>query len=238
MSQQTNVERLFEALITGNRDSARRVVRDASETTPNPRVLLTELFWPTHELIEKLHRADQVDQIAYHLGTRLLRVLVDQTSAMLAPPVAKTKSVFAACGPSQGEELAAQIAVDLLESSGFEVTFTGGGVPGDEILAQVQQRQPDYLVLFASAASDLPDIRMIIDRIKEIGACNRTKIVVGGGVFARAEGLAEEIGAGMSATSPMELVEMLSTQTLQARFRAAAPSKVATSRPAAKRRAA
>ncbi|MFZ4573621.1 MAG: cobalamin B12-binding domain-containing protein [Phycisphaerales bacterium] len=238
MNQQTNVERLFEALITGDRDSARRVARDASERTSSARALLTDLFWPTHELIEKLHRSDQLDQIAYHLSTRLLRVLVDQTSALLPAPVAKTKTVFAACGPSQGEELAAQIAVDLLENSGFEVTFTGGGVPGDEILGQVQSRQPDYLVLFASAPSDLPDIRMLIDRIREIGACQRTRIVVGGGVFARAEGLAEEIGAGMSAASPMELVEMLTTQNLQARFRAAPTQRQAATKPTGKRRAA
>ena len=34
-------------------------------------------------------------------------------------------------------------------------------------------------------------------------------MVVGGGVFNRAEGLAEEIGADMWAKSPMDLAEML-----------------------------
>jgi methanogenic corrinoid protein MtbC1 len=221
---------LFETLITGNRDMARRVVKEITDKGASPRVVMTELFWPTHELIEKLHRADQLEQIAYHLSTRMLRVLVDQTAAALPMPSSRTKSIFAACGPSQGEELGAQMAVDLLESSGFDVTFTGGGVPGDEILAQVQERQPDYLVLFASAPSDLPDIRMIIDRIREIGACNRTKIVVGGGVFNRAEGLAEEIGAQLSASSPMDLVELLTSSTMNVRFAPAAETKPSTTR--------
>lgn len=236
MSQQANVERLFEALITGNRDFARRVVRDVSDKVGSPRSLITDLFWPTHELIEKLHREDQIDQVAYHLGTRLLRVLVDQTSALLPAASKKTRTIFAACGPSQGEELGAQMAVDLLESSGFDVTFTGGGVPGDEILSEVQQRQPDFLLMFASAASDLPDIRMVIDRIREIGACNRTKIVVGGGVFNRAEGLAEEIGASMCASSPMDLVEMLTTQNVQHRFRAVPEAKTTTTTGASRKR--
>ncbi|MFN7337811.1 MAG: B12-binding domain-containing protein [bacterium] len=209
MSQQQNIERLFESLITGNRDWARRVVRDAGAPECSAKELLSELFWPTHELIEKLHRADQIDQVAYHLSTRLLRPLVDQASAQLPAPTSKNRTIFAACGPSQSEELGAQIAVDLLESAGFEVTFAGGGVPGDEILAQVQQRQPDYLLLFCSAPSDLPGIREIVDQINEIGACGDTKIVVGGGVFNRAEGLAEEMGISMCVTSPMEAVEKL-----------------------------
>lgn len=227
MSQEILIERLFETLISGNRDAARKVVRDAAEGGATPRRVMTDLFWPTHELLEKLHRADQIDQVAYHLSTRLLRVLVDQTAALLPMPSARTRTVFAACGPSQGEELAAQIAVDLLECAGFDVTFAGGGVPADEVLSQVQTRQPDYLLLFSSAASDLPDIRMLIDRIKEIGACTKTKMVVGGGVFNRAEGLAEEIGIDLYASDPLEVVELLSSSNIQARFRAQSEAKPA-----------
>ena len=157
-----------------------------------------------------------MDQMAYHLSTRLLRVMVDQVAAKLELPALRSRTVFAVCGPSQGEELAAQMAVDLLESSGFSVAFSGGGVPGDEIIAQVQERQPDILLMFASAASDLPEIRAIVDRLKEIGACQSTRIVVGGGVFNRAEGLAEEIGIEFSVANPLELVEMLADEPLRA----------------------
>jgi methanogenic corrinoid protein MtbC1 len=158
-------------------------------------------------------------------------MLVDQGAARLTVPQVRTKTLFAACGPSEGEELAAQMAVDLLESNGFNVTFTGGGIPADEILAQVQSRQPDVLLLFASAASDLPGIRSIIDTLKEIGACHETKIVVGGGVFNRADGLAEEIGADMWAYSPADLVDLLVTSAHEEAIehtRRAAPTAAAS----------
>lgn len=216
MSQEVQVDRFFETLVNGNRDAARTIVSEAVKRSTSARTVINQLLWPAHELIEKLHRSDQIDQMAYHLSTRLLRVMVDQVAAKLEIPTNRSRTVFAVCGPSQSEELGAQMAVDLLESSGFHVTFSGGGVPGDEIIAQVQERQPDVLLMFASAASDLPDIRMVIDRLKEIGACHSTRIVVGGGVFNRAEGLAEEIGAELSAASPLELVELLSDEPIRA----------------------
>ncbi len=232
MNQEVLVERLFESLVNGDRAGARAVVQQSIAQKVTAESLLTEVFWPTHEMIERLFKADQMTTIAYHLSTRLLRMLVDQTAGLLSLGTPNGKTVFAACGPSQGEELACQMACDLLESQGFEVTFAGGGIPGDELLAQVQERHPSYLVLFASAASDLPDIRSVIDSLREIAACPETTIVVGGGVFNRAEGLAEEIGAHLSVGSPSELVEMLLDGQTAADFERApaAPAKAGKSR--------
>ncbi|MHC4615117.1 MAG: hypothetical protein ACYTAU_16265, partial [Planctomycetota bacterium] len=79
----------------------------------------------------------------------------------------------------------------------------------DEVLAEVGARNPDILLMFASAPGDAPHIRKLIDTIRGIDAHPQLQIVVGGGVFNRAEGLAEEIGADLWAKSPAELLEKL-----------------------------
>jgi methanogenic corrinoid protein MtbC1 len=229
MSQEVLVERFFETLVSGDRQAARSIVQETLDDNVSPEMLLTDLYWPAHEMIERLYKSDQMEMISYHLATRLLRMLVDQAAARLTVPQVRARTVFATCGPSQGEELAAQMAVDLLEANGFEVTFTGGGIPADEVLEQVQSRQPEILLLFASAASDLPGIRTIIDTLREIGACKRTQVVVGGGVFNRADGLAEEIRADQWAYSPADLVDLLVTSVAEAQETTAqrAPASVA-----------
>lgn len=199
-------ERLFESLISGDRAAARSVLDDATNAGFTPERIVADLCWPTYELVEKLHRGDKLSTLAHHMATRLLRVLVDQTSAKFTRKPSNGRSVFAVCGPTDADELAAQMAADLLDVEGFEVSFAGGGIANDEILERVQDTQPDVLVMFANAPSDLPNIRELIDTIHEIGACSRVQIAVGGGVFNRAEGLAEEIGADLWATDPRELV--------------------------------
>jgi len=209
LNQDALLATFFETLVNGDRAAARTIVQDTINRGVATETLINNLFFPVYEKIETLFRADQITTVSYNLATRLLRTLIDQAAARLHVPAVKTKTIFAVCGQSQSEELAAQMAVDLLEAGGCQVTFSGGGIPADEVLAQVHERRPDVLLMFASAASDLPDVREIIDQIREIGAVKRTQIVVGGGVFNRAEGLAEEIHCDLWAASPLELVEVI-----------------------------
>lgn len=209
MSQDILVERFFETLISGVRPAARELVDETLATGVSPATLLTDLFWPTYELIERLYRSDQLTKLSHHLSTRLLRVLVDQNAARLKAQPRRNRSVMAFCGPRDSDELGAQMAVDLLEQAGFDVSFAGGNIPNDEILQAVHETKPDVLLMFASGPSDLPQIRQLIDTLHEISACPDLQMVVGGGVFNRAEGLAEEIGADMWAASPLELVELM-----------------------------
>jgi len=209
VSHEHLVDRLFEILISGDRNAARAFVAEANRQGISAESLISDIYWPTYEMIERLYRKDQMTAIAHNLSTRLLRVLVDQTAQRLNVAAPLGSSVFAVCGPNDPDELAAQMAVDLLEARGFTVSFAGGGIASDEILAQVQESRPDYLLLFASAPGDLPGIRSMIDQIREIGAVRKMRVVVGGGVFNRAQGLAEEIGAESWASSPRDLADVM-----------------------------
>lgn len=212
MSHNFTIERIIEALIDGDRREARNIVTQVLDAGRNSEELICDLLWPAYETIDRLYRADQITTLGHNLATRLLRQLVDQAASTIlatATTEGEGRSILAFCGPSESEELAAQMAVDLLEARGFSVRFAGAGVANDEILGQLHEARPDALLMFASAPGDLPAIRGLIDTIREIGACADTQIVVGGGVFNRAEGLAEEIGADLWAADPLDLVETM-----------------------------
>lgn len=212
MQQTALVERLFETLITGDRQMARLVANQARQTLGGAQQVITDLFWPTHQMIEKLFRADQLSRLNHHMAVRLLRQLIDQNASNLTFNYDQNKSIMVFCGANENEELGAQMAVDIMEANGYTVFFGGAGIAADEIIARVNDDKPSVLMMFCSAAQDLPEIRKIIDELREIGAANGTQIALGGGVFNRAEGLAEEIGADLWATSPMEMAELLTLE--------------------------
>lgn len=209
MSQQALMERLFGVLVSGDRAGAKQIVQETLDQGASAQRVITDLLWPTYSTIEKMYRSDKMTTLVHHMSTRLLRVLTDQTAMHLEHEASNGRTVLAFCGPTDADELGAQMAVDLMEAGGFSVRFAGGGIAGDEILEEVQSTQPHALVMFASAPSDLPEIRRIIDNISEIGAWKHTQVIVGGGVFNRADGLAEEIGADLWASTPGELVEAM-----------------------------
>jgi MerR family transcriptional regulator, light-induced transcriptional regulator len=232
VNRETLLERFFEILISGDRPAARQLIAEQLTSGVPARRIVSDLLWPAHELIDRMHRADHLSNVSYHLATRLLRVLVDQAFAKLEVAPFNGRTIFAACGTTDGEELGAQIAVDLLECAGFRVIFGGGGLPADEIRMQVHERQPEILLMFASSPTDLPGIRELIDTINEIGAARKVRIAVGGGVFNRAEGLAEEIGAHIWAASPMEMVEVLLAGTVYQEARTPQVAARTSARPA------
>ena len=207
------MERFFTALISGERATARTVVQELLSSECKPEQVISDLFWPTLEQVQKLHRNDQLSDLAHHYATRLLRGLVDQLQVHLAQAPARHKKVLLTCGPNEPEELAGQLAADMLEADGYEVYFVGGGVANDEIVAQLGELNADVLCVFGAAASTVPFTRLLIDRLHDIGVCPKLQIVVGGGVFNRAEGLAEEIGADLWAATPQELVAQMATQS-------------------------
>ncbi len=209
VNQELIIDQLIERAVDGDRNGARAVVGNTIDHGMPAEQLVTDVLWPAYETVQRLHREDALSELGHRLATRLLRVLVDQAYQRYDIQPLNGRSVFAVCGPTDADELGGQIAVDLLEREGFEVAYSGGGIANDEILERLQRTQPDVLLMFASAPGDLPVIRALIDTIREIGACSGIQIVVGGGVFSRAHGLAEEIGADLWADEPIDLVETM-----------------------------
>jgi methanogenic corrinoid protein MtbC1 len=212
VDQEIIVERLFEKLITGDRTGARAIVEETAEAGVTSEELAHTVYWPALDMVSSLYRADQLSRLGHHYATRLLRSLVDQAQARYEQKADRSRTILMFSGSSEADELAGQLVADLIEADGYELWFGGGGVAADEVLAEVGARNPDVLLMFASAPSDAPHIRKLIDTIRGIDAHPGLQIVVGGGVFNRAEGLAEEIGADLWARDPRELLERLTSE--------------------------
>ena len=221
------VESLIPVLLQGDRATARTQVARALASGLTAEAFTEQVAWPIHESLHKLHRHDQIERLSFNYATRLLRSVVDQVQMGYARAERNGQTVMLFCGSGENEDLGGQMAADLLEASGYQVLFAGGGVARDEILEETQRRRPDFLVLFASSATDAPGIRAVVDQIREIRATPDMEIAVGGGVFNRADGLAEAIGVSRSARTPLDLV-----RTLQAPAPATAQAKPAAARPA------
>jgi methanogenic corrinoid protein MtbC1 len=212
MHHEVTIDRLFQAIICGDRISTRTIVAETVTSGAPAEELAHEVYWPLVDTINSLFRTDQLSMLAHHYAIRLLRTLVDQAQARFTQKPRNGRKVLMFSGPTESDDLSAQLAADLTEAEGYEVLFAGGGIANDEILACVGEQKPDVLLLFSAAPSDAPNIRQLIDHIRRVGACPNLQIVVGGGVFNRADGLAEEIGADVWAKTPQQLLEKLVAQ--------------------------
>ena len=197
------VERYMEPLLAGNRLGCRELIRSQLDANVSGRQLYEELLWPAMSELDKLYRNDKINTAVEHMATRINRALADQLQQSLEHAETKDKRILIICADGEPEELGAQMCSDLFEADGWEVYFVGGGIPNDEVLSLVGQLRPHILLVFGTQPRGVPQVRVLIDLIREV-ACNPTmNIMTSGGVFNRADSLWKEVNADLFAqTAP------------------------------------
>lgn len=224
-----DIEQFIKLLVAGDRVGCREFLREYIAAGNDSLQALETLVWPACAAIDQLSRKDQILPIHEHAAMMLLAQLVQRLECGLVKHPARCRQVIVTSGRSPSEELAAEIFAGLAEADGFDVVFLGGGVESDDLFAEVGRRLPGFVVSFAAAGADAPRLRRLIDAVRRQDPVPGLQIGVGGGVFERVPGLADEIGAHFSGDTPFDMLEALQ--------RAAAGARSGTSRSTEGRRA-
>ena len=213
MIKQNILARYLEPLLRGDRRACRTVIEESLQSGIPANSVYVHIIWPVMLEIEKLLRADKITPVQEHLATRVNRTIVDQLQNKLPRRPRRNKKMAVCCAPEELQELAAQIITDLFESDGWEVRFLGGGLTNDDILAFINEYAPALLSIHGTAPKQAPDVRRLIDTIKSVNAWPDMRIMVSGGLFDRAEGLWQEMEADLYATTPLEALDLASSDT-------------------------
>ncbi|HEX2970989.1 MAG TPA: B12-binding domain-containing protein [Tepidisphaeraceae bacterium] len=200
----------LELLLAGDRLATRDLVATTLEQGTAPHDLLTQLIWPTMELLQDLYREDRISITQLNLATRLNRSITDQLTGLLDQKPANGRTVLILCGDDEPEELGGQLCADLFEAEGHTVRFAGGGIPNDEVLKLIGELRPNLLIFFGTLPTGMPAVRNLIDYLREVNSCPEMQIMCCGGIYKRAEGLAEEIGADLYAPDGATAVQVAS----------------------------
>jgi len=197
----------LEHVFAGKRCQARELVFGALDRGVGARKLLRNLIWPAMEQIEKLYREDHILRIVEHMATRINRMIADQLHGFLARAPKTGQRMVVISGEGQQAELGAQIMADLFEADGWSVYLLGAGVPNDEILQFVGNVKADVLGIYGMHAAGAPTVRNLIALVREVGTCEDMQVLVVGGVFNRAQGLADEVKADLFGKNIAEAIK-------------------------------
>jgi MerR family transcriptional regulator, light-induced transcriptional regulator len=194
--------RYMQPLLGGRRAECFELISEALRAGTPAETLICDVIWPATAQIERLYNDDRINAAAEHMACRINRTAADQLQAHLTRRPPRGRRVLVASADTEGQELGAQIVADLFQADGWEVFFVGGGVPDDEILSLVGQLRPHMLLIFGAHPEAVANTRAMVERIRDVGVCPTMNIVVTGGIFNRADGLWQEIGADAFCDTP------------------------------------
>jgi methanogenic corrinoid protein MtbC1 len=215
IAQSSIADSYLQTLIAGERRAARQVIEDSMNCGVEAFEILTRLIWPVMEQLQYLYKEDRVSKLTLNMATRLNRSIADQVAAKLEYSAVNGKKALLVCGDDEPEELGGQICTDLFEAEGWEMKFAGGGVPNDEVLSMIGDFRPDVLILFATKPTGMPAVRKLIDYLREVNSNPTMQIMCCGGIYKRAEGLAEEIGADLFAPDAADAIRIVSDNPMR-----------------------
>jgi methanogenic corrinoid protein MtbC1 len=204
----SRIERYIKPLLQGDRADCRAVIEQCFFEGASAMELINELLWPAMELVQSYYRDDRINRSTLNLATRLNRTITDQVCSKLERKPDNGRKVLIFCGADEPEELGGQITADLFEADGWTTRFAGGGVPEDEVLNFIGEFRPNLLVMFGTLPSGVPAVRKLIDYLREVNSCPDMQVMCCGGIYKRAEGLSEEIGADLYAPDGAHAVDI------------------------------
>lgn len=208
MIKEAILEKYLTSLLSGDRIASRSVIEETLQSGIPAHQVYVDVIWPIMVEVDSLYRAGKIDSAQEAFASRINRTIVNQLQNKLPRRPGKVKKVVIFTASNEQAELGGQMITDLFESDGWESRFLGGTCSNDDILSFIHSFSPDVLVLYGMNGPQAPAVRQLIDKVREISAWPDMRIMLSGGVFGRAEGLWEEIGADLYAEDPAQAVQM------------------------------
>ena len=203
-------ERYLAAVLEGSRRTAFGVVDEAFNDGVGLRDLYLGVFQPAMRDIGRLWQENRITVADEHLATAITQAAMARLyDELFRDGGGPGPLLIAACADTERHELGLRMICDVLEMEGWDTVFLGATVPIEDLVAMVRERRPDVVALSASIAPHLPRVRETIRAIRDAVPDAVPLIAVGGRAFADDPGLAERLGADLTATDAVEAARLL-----------------------------
>lgn len=215
MMKRFSPERYLSSLLAGDRMTCRVIIEEVLQSGATAHDVYMDMIWPMMVEIDTLYRDDRITPSQEAMASRINRSIVNQLQNKLPRRPMTEKRVVIVTSATEQAELGGQMTADLFESDGWQCRFLGGTVNAEDVLEFIGGYAPDVLLLYGFNGKDAPSVRCLIDRIRQVNAWPEMRVMLSGGVFSRADGLWEEIGADVYAETAAEAVEIASSGDCQ-----------------------
>lgn len=199
----------LQASLRGDRQAAFGLVRELLRGGRSIPEVYARVLEPAQYEAGRLWECNAITVAEEHMATAVTQSVMGQCYPLL-PRSASCRGKMVLTGP-QGErhQIGAHMVADVLEAYGWDVRFLGTNMPHDGILQVVQEHRPDWVGISASTLLSLPQVRQLIEDVRERFGSEAPRIIVGGSAFRFAPRAWQEVGADAVGTSLDQAIAIL-----------------------------
>jgi 5-methyltetrahydrofolate--homocysteine methyltransferase len=186
--------KLYDAILNGDEKLAVQLSSEALNEGADPSELISKWMIPAMDEVGRLFEAQDYYVPELLLAGRAMKAALEPIRPLLAASgVQPTGRVVLGTVKGDLHDIGKNLVGSMLEGAGFEVIDLGIDVGTEKFLEAVRNNNPDILALSALLTVTMPEMKKVIDAVRQAGMHGQVKVLVGGAPVTRE--YAAEIGA-------------------------------------------
>jgi corrinoid protein of di/trimethylamine methyltransferase len=178
---QTDLNRLREAILSGNANAAKEVTQAALAEGVDPQSLVMDYMVPAMDEVGNRFECNE-----YFVPELLIAARAMKTSLELIRPLLAERGVEPVArvviGTVKGDlhDIGKGLVASMLEGGGFEVIDLGVDVPAEKFVAAVKEHKAGIVALSALLTTTMTAMKSVLEGLKQAGIRDQVKVMIGG----------------------------------------------------------
>lgn len=204
-----DMQRLYEAVLKGNRDSICTVTREALAAGHAPKELLDQALLPAINTVGAYFDSGRYFLPQLIAGAEAMKRSIEILEPLMLAEKDQTDMPVVVIATVEGDihDIGKNLVALMLKNYGFQVVDLGKDVPKERIVEEAEKHHAAIIALSALMTTTMKQMAAVIAYAKERGVT--AKIMVGGAVITKE--YAEEIGADGYSRDAAEAVRVAET---------------------------
>jgi 5-methyltetrahydrofolate--homocysteine methyltransferase len=175
------LEKLREAIVTGDQKRAVAITREAIAEEADPKELIDSSMVPAMDEVGRLFEEEEYFVPELLLAARAMKSALEILRPLLAAQGAEPAGRVV-IGTIKGDlhDIGKNLVAAMLEGGGFEVVDLGTDVTPEEFAKAAEEKDADLVGLSALLTVTMPSMKLTIEALRAAGIRDRVKVLIGG----------------------------------------------------------
>ena len=203
----TNVARLYDAVLTGDANTAVEVTQAAVADGIAPEDLVTGQMIPAMNEVGRRFENNGYFVPELLIAARAMKGALDLLRPLLAERgIEPTGRVVIGTVKGDLHDIGKGLVASMLEGGGFEVIDLGVDVPPEKFIFQAKESGADIIAVSALLTTTMTGMKAVVEAVREAGLEEHCKVIIGGAPVTQQ--YAETIGAAGYSSNASAAVAM------------------------------
>jgi 5-methyltetrahydrofolate--homocysteine methyltransferase len=175
-----NYEDIVEAIIKGDENLVIELTKTAVEEGGNPETIIYEGLVKGMDVVGEKWKNGEFFVPEVLIASRAMRSGMSIVSSQIKTEMNKKGVVVMGTVEGDIHDIGKNLVNTMLEAAGFRVIDLGSNIGAEVFVKAVQENDPDIVGISALLTTTMPNMKKVVEAIREIGPSGKVKVMVGG----------------------------------------------------------